>query len=100
MTPIESEEACKLPDRMTAALSALTRNRRGTSAVEFALAAPILMGLLIPIADLGIAFSVQAQVEQAAQAGAQYAAGHPWNSNSPTQITNAVTAASNLSGIA
>jgi Flp pilus assembly protein TadG len=68
----------------------------GTSAVEFALAAPILMGLLVPMADLGMAFSDQIQVQQAAAAGAQYAALHPWNSNSVTAIANAVTAATTL----
>src|SRR5439155_25522439 len=71
----------------------------GTSAVEFGLAAPILLGLLVPLADLGIAFSEQLQVEQAAQAGAQYAALHAWNSNSVSSITTAVTSASPLSGL-
>jgi Flp pilus assembly protein TadG len=45
--------------------------------VEFALAAPLLVGLLVPMADFGIAFSDQIQVQQAAAAGAQYAAFHP-----------------------
>jgi Flp pilus assembly protein TadG len=71
----------------------------GTAALEFALATPVLLGLLTPVADLGIALSHRIQVQQAAQAGAQYAAMHPWNSNSPTQIANAVTAASALPGI-
>jgi Flp pilus assembly protein TadG len=51
------------------------------------------------MADLGIAFSEQIQVQQAAAAGAQYAAFHAWNSSSPTAIANAVTAASTLSSI-
>jgi Flp pilus assembly protein TadG len=80
-------------------LAALVSGEGGTSAVEFALAAPILMALLVPMADLGMAFSDQIQVQQAAAAGAQYAALHPWNSNSATAIANAVTAASTLSSV-
>lgn len=77
----------------------LRRDARGTAAIEFAVAAPLLLGLLVPVADLGMAYSQQIQVQQAAQAGAQYAAFHPWNGNSPTEISNAVTAASTLAGI-
>ena len=80
-------------------LRSLIRGRRGTSAVEFALAAPVLVGLLVPVADLGIAYARQIQVQQAAQAGAQYATFHAWNSGSPSAIAKAVTAASTLAGI-
>jgi hypothetical protein len=38
-------------------LAALRRAKGGTAAVEFALAAPVLLGLLVPVADLGIAYS-------------------------------------------
>lgn len=82
--------------RAAGTVSALTRATAGAAAVEFGLAAPILMGLLVPVADLGIAFSQQVQVQQAAQAGAQYAALYPWHSNSPTEIAKAVTAAGTL----
>lgn len=74
--------------------------RRGASAVEFALAAPVLAGLLVPLADLGIAYSRQIQVQHAAQAGAQYAVFHAWNTNSPTTIAAIVAAAGALPGIA
>jgi len=77
-------------------LAFLVRAERGNAAIEFALATPILLGLLVPVADLGIAFSQQIQVQQAAQAGAQYALLHGWNSSA---ISNAVTAATNLPGI-
>jgi Flp pilus assembly protein TadG len=76
------------------------RSAGGNAAVEFALAAPVLVGLLVPLADLGIAYSRQIQVQQAAQAGAQYAVFHPWNSTSPATISNVVTAATGLSGVA
>ena len=77
----------------------LLRAKGGTSAVEFAVAAPILMGLLAPVADLGIAFAQRQQVQLAVQAGAQYASFHPWHKDSPAEITGAVRAASPHSGI-
>jgi Flp pilus assembly protein TadG len=76
--------------------ASLVGSERGNSAIEFALAAPMLVGLLVPVADLGMAFSQQMQVQQAAQAGAQYALLHGYNSSA---ITNAVTAATNLSSV-
>src|SRR6266567_5980007 len=82
--------------RWAGGLASLARAERGNAAIEFALATPILLGLLVPVADLGIAFSQQIQVQQAAQAGAQYALLHGWNSSA---ITNAVTAATNLPGV-
>ena len=74
----------------------LVRADRGNAAVEFAIATPILIALLVPVADLGIAFSQQLQVQEAAQAGAQYAVLHGFNSSA---ISNAVTSASTLSGV-
>ena len=46
---------------------------RGVAAIEFALAAPILLGALVPVADLGIAFAKQQQLRQAVQAGQEAA---------------------------
>jgi Flp pilus assembly protein TadG len=80
--------------------ASLRRCRGGTAVVEFALATPVLLGLLVPLVDLGIAYSRQIRVSQAAQAGAQFAIAHPWNSNSAAQISNAVMAAGALPGIA
>lgn len=77
-------------------LARLGRAIGGTAAVEFGLAAPILMGLLVPVADLGIAFAEQMQVQQAAQAGAQYALLHGYDS---TAISSAVSHGSTLSGV-
>src|SRR5438094_644587 len=77
-------------------LASLMRAERGNVAIEFALATPILLGLLVPVADVGIAFSQQLQVQQAAQAGAQYAVLHGFNSSA---ISNAVTAATALPSV-
>lgn len=85
--------------RFAARLRRLLRCSRGVAAVEFGLAAPVLLAMLIPVADLGIAFSQQQQLRQGVQAGAQYAANYPWNQNAPAAIAGAVTAATPLSGI-
>ena len=77
-------------------LAHLVGSERGNAAIEFALATPILLGMLVPVADLGIAFSQQLQVQQAAQAGAQYALLHGFNSSS---ISTAVTAGTTLSSV-
>jgi Flp pilus assembly protein TadG len=77
-------------------LAGLAGAERGTAAIEFALATPILIGLLVPVADLGMAFSQQIKVQQAAQAGAQYALLHGYDGS---RISNAVTAATTLASI-
>lgn len=86
--------------RWSRRLASLLRAEHGNAALEFALAAPLLVALLVPVADLGMAFSQKIQVQQAAQAGAQYATIHPWTSSSATAISNAVLAASTLSSLA
>lgn len=76
------------------------RNSRGTSAVEFALVLPILVGMLVPTADLGMGFYAQMRVQNAAQAGAQYAIVHGWNNGANiAAIENAVTSATTLAAI-
>jgi Flp pilus assembly protein TadG len=85
--------------RRLARLGGLAGAKGGSAALEFALATPLLVALLVPVADLGLAYSEQIRVQQAAQAGAQYAIFHPWSSTSATAISNAVLAASSLSTI-
>ena len=92
-----------LSDRVTAMLrpglariGALARDRRGMSAVEFGLAAPIFLGALSPLIDIGLAMSQQIKINQAVDAGAQYAAVNPynpdtWSSNVQSAMTNATT---------
>jgi Flp pilus assembly protein TadG len=82
--------------RWARSVASLARAQGGNAAIEFAIATPILIGLLVPVADLGMAFSQQLQVQQAAQAGAQYALLHGYNS---TAISNAVTAGTTLSSV-
>lgn len=68
----------------------------GTSAVEFCIIAPMLAAVLVPLIDLGLAFYQQMQVDDAAQAGAQYAMAHGWNTSA---IQSAVTGATGLAGV-
>jgi Flp pilus assembly protein TadG len=72
------------------------RDGRGVAAVEFALATPLLATLLTVLVDFGFGFYEKMQVEDAAQAGAQYALLYGWDSPA---IQNAVTSATTLSGL-
>jgi Flp pilus assembly protein TadG len=76
------------------------RDKRGVSAVEFALVLPLLVGILIPLTDLGLGFYAQMRVENAAEAGAQYAIINGWkNGANVGAIENAVTSATTLASI-
>src|SRR5215510_13370220 len=69
---------------------------RGAVAVEFGLVATILVALTVCTADLGLGFYRYMQVQNAAQAGAQYAILRGYSS---TAISSAVTNATTFSGI-
>lgn len=71
-------------------------DRRGGALVELAFAVPILTGLLVPIIDIGMGLYQKMQVQDAAQAGAEYAIQSGWNS---AAIQSAVTNATGLPGI-
>ncbi len=72
----------------------------GASAVEFALVLPILLGMLIPLVDLGFGFYAQMRVQNSAQAGAQYAIIHGWNNGvNITAIESAVSNATTLASV-
>ena len=74
------------------------RDRRGMSALELAIVAPILTGAVVALANLGDAAQQQIRLEQALSAGAQDAIVQ-WQVNQPTDGTlendakSAVTAA-------
>ncbi len=68
----------------------------GAAAVEFAVIVPMLTLMLVSVTDIGFAVYRKMQVEDAAQAGAQYAIEHGFDANA---ITNAVTSATNSSAI-
>jgi Flp pilus assembly protein TadG len=75
----------------------LLRSADGTGAVELGLLAPVLLLLLLGIADFGMAYWQQMQVANAADAGAQWGMSNPYDAAS---IQTVATSATNLSGIA
>lgn len=78
------------------ALADFVRDRKGAAAVEFALIAPLLAMMIILTVDLGMGIFSKMQVEDAAQAGAQYAIIHGFDSSA---ISSVVTNATSNSGI-
>jgi Flp pilus assembly protein TadG len=68
--------------------------RLGNAAVEMALIAPLLVTLLIGMADYGTAIHRRMQVQHAAQAGADFAMRNGFSSAAiATAVTNATTVA-------
>lgn len=55
----------------------LIQNERGASAVEFAVAVPVLLTFIIGIIQLGILFMANAGLQQAVEEGARYATIYP-----------------------
>ena len=72
------------------------RDDKGAAAVEFGLLVPFLGLSLLATTDLGLALYRKMQVEDAAQAGAQYAIAHGFDA---AAITNAVASATNSSAV-
>jgi len=68
----------------------------GAAAIEFAIVGAFLCLLVVGIGDLGLGFYSDIQVQNAAQAGAQYATVHSFDS---TAISAAVTSATSVPGI-
>jgi Flp pilus assembly protein TadG len=75
---------------------AVGRDIDGVAATEFAFIAPVLMVMLLCTIDLGTGIYRKMQVQNAAQAGAEYAIVHGFSSS----ISNAVTSATSFSSIA
>jgi Flp pilus assembly protein TadG len=71
-------------------------NRRGSVAMEFGLLIPVLSTAVVGVTDLSLGFVRKMAVQDAAEAGAQYAALHGFSSSA---ISSAITGATNLSGV-
>jgi Flp pilus assembly protein TadG len=96
----------------------LRRDRSGIAAVELGLIASMLVGILIPMFDLGMGAYQKMRVQDAAEAGAQYALEHGFSVGAitsaaqnatalgvgvtvnPTQACNCITAGSIGAGVA
>jgi Flp pilus assembly protein TadG len=77
-------------------MRALTRSRDGTSAIELAIILPIIVAMIVPLTDLGMGAYAKMQVQNAAEAGAEYAAKNGFNA---ANIGTAVTSATSMSGL-
>lgn len=71
----------------------------GQSAVEFAIAAPALVLLLVVLLDFGRFFAIGVAVESAAHAGAQYGSQNTATAADSTGMTAAATTQWNNSGL-
>jgi Flp pilus assembly protein TadG len=58
-------------------LRRIATDRRGATAVEFALSVPVLLTLIIGILQLGTLFFANAGLQQAIESGARYASLYP-----------------------
>lgn len=77
-------------------LASLRRATAGTSATEFAIAAPMFFIMLVPLVDLGLGLTEKMQVNGAAAAGSQYALLNGFNQS---QIVQAVQNGTSLGGV-
>jgi Flp pilus assembly protein TadG len=69
---------------------------RGVAAIELAIIAPILAVMIVGTVDLGLGIYCKMRVQNAAQAGAEYAALNGFNSNG---ISDAVLSATTSPGL-
>src|SRR3954462_13076694 len=68
----------------------------GIAAIEFAIMGAVLCLTVVAVGDLGMGFYSYMQVQNSAQAGAQYASVHGYNSGA---ISSAVTNATSVPGV-
>jgi Flp pilus assembly protein TadG len=85
-----------MPSLSQQSIDAAIRPRRGTAAIEFALAAPMFLILLLGVVEIGFGTYQAMQVQDAAEAGALYASEYGWN---PTGISAAVVNATGAVGV-
>jgi Flp pilus assembly protein TadG len=89
-----------LPLRARSLVSALARFRcdvHGVAAIELAIIAPTLVLALVCTADLGLGIYRNMQVQNAAQAGAEYAVTHGFVADSILSAVQNATALSDIS---
>lgn len=72
--------------------------RAGNSAIEFALVAPVLLTMLMGVADYGTEVFYKAELQRAVRAGAQYAT-NTAHATDQAGITQTIQQASALTGI-
>lgn len=65
-----------------------TRCKRGTSAVEFAITAPLFIFSVVTILDIGIAFSKQMNLDQSVRTGAEFVISGEDDSDRVTELVS------------
>jgi Flp pilus assembly protein TadG len=76
--------------------AAIRHDVRGVAAIEFAVLAPLLALMLIGMVDLGIGIHRKMQVQNAVQAGAQFAVFYGFNADLIAKAVLSATAAQGL----
>ena len=89
----------RINEKVASLFSRLAVAKSGVAAIELGLLFPMIALLIIPLTDLGMGAYTQMQVNDAAQAGADYAARTAMYGFSSANISNAVTNATTLSGL-
>jgi len=77
-------------------LGRFRKNTRGTAAIEFGVLVPLLTLMVVSVVDVALAVYRKVQVENAAQAGVEYAIAHGFDVNA---ISAAVANATNSTAI-
>lgn len=87
---------CRRPGLLRRVCSRAARNTSGAVAIEFGFMVPVLTLMVISVTDIGLGLYRKLQVEDAAQAGVNYAIMHGFDVNA---ISSAVTSATNSSAV-
>ena len=88
---------CRRPGLLRRFFTRAASNTSGAVAVEFGFMVPVFALMVVSVIDIGLGVYRKMQVENAAQAGVQYAIAHGFDVDA---ISNAVTSATNSSAIA
>lgn len=83
--------------RLRDTMQSMRGDRRGVAAIEFAIMVPTLIMMTVCTVDLGMGIYTNMQVQDAAQAGAQYAIVHGFDANSISTVVSNATGQSGIS---
>jgi Flp pilus assembly protein TadG len=87
---------CRRPGPLRRLFARAASNTGGAVAVEFGFMVPVLALMAVSVIDIGLGVYRKMQVEDAAQAGVQYAIVHGFDAYA---ISNAVTSATNSAAV-
>ncbi len=79
-------------NRISFDIPGFLKTRRGAAAVEFAIGAPVLLGGLVIMVDLGLAMNARMNLDQAVRAGAEFVMGEVTDTDQlEEQVASAAT---------